>query len=167
MLSTLLIYESIYGSTEKVAKNLALIMGPARYCRTDEVKDNYKNFDMIVIGSPVYREKLDSRIIKFLEKNLDWLKEKKVALFCTCLAGQGGERYLQGLIELLGDCVVVSKSIAGNLELGKLKEKDYKDITSFFNKFHIQQEDKLGLNMNQITEFGCELIKVRDSVKHF
>lgn len=162
MLSTLLVYESIYGSTEKIAKNLALIMGPARCCRTDEVKDNYKNFDMIVVGSPVYREKLDNRIINFLEKNLDWLQKKKVVLFCTCLTGQGGERYLQGLKELLGDCVVVTKSISGNLELEKLKEKDYKDIISFFNKFHIQVKDKLGLNMKEVTEFGYELLKARD-----
>lgn len=79
MQRTLLIYESKYGTTKKIARYLSMILGPAKYCRTNEFGDLYKDFDFIVIGSPVYSGKLEPKIYEFVENNLDWLKKKSVA----------------------------------------------------------------------------------------
>lgn len=59
MIKTLVIYSSKYGSTRDVARIISLITGPAIYCTVDEFKQAYIDFDFIVIGTPIYKEKID------------------------------------------------------------------------------------------------------------
>ena len=73
MQRTLIIYESKYGTTEKIAKNLSLILGPANYCTPDGFRDEYKEFDFFVIGSPIYSGKFHPKITRLAEENQDWL----------------------------------------------------------------------------------------------
>ena len=57
MQKTLIIYESKYGTTEKIAKYLSLVLGPAKYCKTTEFNGEYKDFNLIILGSPIYTGK--------------------------------------------------------------------------------------------------------------
>lgn len=119
MQRTLIVYEAENETTEKMVKYLSLIMGPAKVCRVEEFSDTYKHFDLYIIGSPVYEEKLDSRILRFTENNVGWLKEKKIALFCDCVDGNVQDHYLKPLQQILRDKVVYSKSIYGEKEVIK------------------------------------------------
>ena len=103
MIRTLIVYSSKYGSTRDAAKIIALINGPAMYCSVDEFKPEYKEFENIVIGSPLHQEKLDPKIIKFVKNNREWLKEKPVSLFCTCLNKNGGLDQLKSTREIHGN----------------------------------------------------------------
>ena len=58
MIRTLVLYSSKYGSTKDAARIIALITGPAVYCSVDEFKPEYREFEFVVIGSPMYQEKL-------------------------------------------------------------------------------------------------------------
>ena len=69
MQKTLIIFESKYGTTEKIAKYISMVLGPAKYCRTDELSNNDKDFDFIVIGSPIYSGKPHPKICQFIKDN--------------------------------------------------------------------------------------------------
>jgi menaquinone-dependent protoporphyrinogen IX oxidase len=86
MKTTLILYESKYGFTEMIAKNLSLILGPAKYYRTSEFKGDINCYETVIICTPVYSDNACSNIIEYVSNNSKWLKQKKVILVCTCLA---------------------------------------------------------------------------------
>ena len=80
---------------------------------------------------PIYEEKLDPSIIEFADKNRDWLKDKAVSLFCTCLDKNGGLDQLRSLEELMDIQALTMKAIGGRLILEKLDEADHDKIKEF------------------------------------
>ena len=109
----------------------------------------YADFDWFVIGGPVYGESLDPRLIDFVAGRADWLRRKKIALFCTCLTLEAGERYLQPLRAILGAAVVWARPIGGNIALNRLLEEDLAALESFC--------DAVGLPFQDISRFDAEL----------
>ncbi|MEN6552094.1 MAG: flavodoxin domain-containing protein [Methanobacterium sp.] len=163
MQKTLLIYESKYGTTEKIARYLSLVLGPAKYCRTGEFKDLYKDFDFVVIGSPVYSGKLEPRICQFVENNLDWLKEKAVALFCTCLSPSDGNENLNDLAKTIGK--VVDKNVLGGvLKQSTLNEEDKKALQLFSEKIGFELEDIDNFNLEEVLKYALELKLIKDDL---
>jgi flavodoxin len=149
---TLIIYESKHGTTEKMVKYLSLIMGPAKVCKVEEFTDAYRNFDLYVIGSPIYETKLDAKILKFVENNIDWLKEKNIVLFCNCIIGSDGEFYLQPLKELFGEKVIFSRAIRGELISGSLNKIEHEVKESQFDllsSFSMEELVNFSLNLKE------------------
>ena len=163
MQKTLLIYESKYGTTEKIARYLQMVLGPAKYCRTGEFKDLYKDFDFVVIGSPVYSGKLEPQICQFVENNLDWLKEKPVALFCTCLNPSDGNENLNDLAKTIGK--VVDKNVLGGiLKQSTLNEEDKKALRLFSEKIGFKIEDIDNFNLEEVLKYALELKLIKDDI---
>lgn len=163
-MDTNIIYESKYGSTKEIAKNLAMILGPAKYCTTEEWKEEYKNCEYIVIGSPVYSEKIHPKIYDFVYRNSYWLKMKKVFLFCVNLMQKGGDRYLESLNNILGDCVVSSQVLGGKLILDNLDSEDYQKMKNFTKVYGVPFQDVDLYNLNKISEYGLSIRKHRDYI---
>lgn len=162
MRNTVLIYESKYGSTEETVKMMAKVLGPAKYFRVDEYQEKKPDSDLLVIGSPVYREKVDFKIYNFISENAEWLKQTKVALFCTCLAGKEGQKYLKPLSLSLGDSVIASKALGGRLEIDKLDKHDYDSFAAFCVKTGCSFQDVDLLNTKEIIDFALALKMIKD-----
>lgn len=162
MRKTLLIYESKYGSTEELTKKMALVLGPALYCKPGEFKSEFRDCDFIVIGAPVYAERIDKRMYDFVSENSSWLRNKDVALFCTCLAGEEGKKYLDPLIEILGDSILWAKPIGGRLKLGKLDMEDYDSMKRFSEISGLPFQDIDRLKWEQIADCALEIKHIRD-----
>jgi len=113
MVKTLILYESRYGSTEKISKDLALILGPAKICRVSEFSGKINDFEFVVICSPVYYEVIDEGILAFVRVNAGVLSQKKVALLCVCMAENMAEHYLEPIRSLLGESVVLQSAARG------------------------------------------------------
>lgn len=160
---TLILYESRYGFTEYISKNLSLILGPARCCRVSEFNYDYKKFGTIVICSPVYLESVDKKIIEFVSQNAEWIKEKKVILLCTCLAKNLVENYLKPLKDILGNSVIMQSYIGGELVLNKLNSNDYEVMKNFSNENGIPLNDCKIFDQNQFVELALSIKKIKDS----
>jgi hypothetical protein len=139
MPGTLVVYESKYGLSESIARDLGRVLGPARVCRADELLEAQggggcaaalREAPFVVIVAPVYRHRPDERIIAFAEAQLEWLRERRVALVCVGLATSAGAvaAYLQPLTELLGDCVVWKGGLGGRIAMDWLDAADREDI---------------------------------------
>ncbi|GKX29665.1 hypothetical protein SH1V18_21450 [Vallitalea longa] len=161
-MDTNIIYESKYGTTKEIAKNLAMILGPARYGTTDEWKNEYENSEYIIIGTPIYGEKINPKINDFINNNIHWLRKKKVFLFCVNLMQKGGERYLEPLKNILGNCVASTKALGGKLVLDDLDSEDYSKMKNFTKAYGVPFQDVDLYNINQITEYGLSIRKHRD-----
>ncbi len=159
---TLILYESKYGFTEYIAKSLSLILGPARYCKVSEFKEDYKKFSAIVICTPVYLESVDKNIIEFVSKNAEWIKQKKVILLCSCLAKNLADKYLKPLTDILGDSVCLQSYIGGELILSKLSGEDYELMKSFSNKTGFPLNDCKLFDQNAFVELALNIKKIKD-----
>ena len=164
MIRTLVLYSSKYGSTKDAARIMALIMGPAIYCSVDEFKPEYREFEFIVIGSPVYQEKLEPSLIEFVDKNRDWLKEKPVSLFCTCLDKNGGLDQLRSLEEFMNIKALSMKAIGGRLILDKLDEEDNVLIKEFLKLVKLPLENMDFYNQEEVVNYSMKLKSHKDDL---
>ncbi len=117
MQATLILYEGRYGFTEMVAKNLSLILGPAKHCRACEFKENGDSYDTIVICTPVYFEGADCDMIEYVSKNSDWIKQKNVILIWTCLAANMAHQYFNPLNAILGESIVLQTAVGDDMHM--------------------------------------------------
>ena len=162
MQRALLIYDSKYGSTETLVKQMALILGPSRYCRPAEFKEEYRSFDLIVIGAPLYREHLPAALVEFVVANHIWLRSKRVALFCTCLSRVQGARQLQALARMIGDHVLVSRALGGRLNLERLDAQDSTDIAAFCRQTGVPLSNVDLHDADELVEFALGLKALKD-----
>lgn len=157
MIRTLVVYSSKYGSTRDAAKIIALINGPAMYCSVDEFKPEYKEFENIIIGSPLLQEKLEPSIIEFVGNKRDWLKEKPVSLFCTCLNKNGGLDQLRSLEKSMEIKAVSMKAIGGRLIIDQLDETDLELMKNFLDHVNLLFEDMDFYNEEEIIQYSMKL----------
>ena len=163
MQKTLIIYESEYGTTMQAAKYLSLILGPATYCKTTEFKDEYKIFDLIIIGSPVYNGKFLPKITEFINKNLSWLKEKNITLFSTSLSIEDGDKNLIATEKLIGN-VISKKALGGKLELNKLNKKDSDALKIYSEQMGIELSDMDNFKLEDMVNYALTLKMIKEDL---
>jgi flavodoxin len=139
----LVVYDSVYGNTEKVARALAKGLedgGVDVECvRVDAVKlDELSKYDLLVVGGPVHAWSVSKPIKAFLErlKSVEGLSGKKAFALDTKmsrgrLAGSAGGK-IEGKLKSLGLTIVkphasaVVKGREGPLEEGA--EETFKQL---------------------------------------
>jgi len=145
---TLIVYQSKYGSTKAIAQKLALILGPAVAIAPSDFNEKYKDFNTVVIGSPIYGELILNEIREFIQNNLDWLKTKKIALFTVSLS-PSSEKAFSDMLELLKGSVVWQGTFGGVYDPAAMDEKDslameqFSKITGFDNAYTDFRDDNM------------------------
>jgi menaquinone-dependent protoporphyrinogen IX oxidase len=121
----LIAYDSKYGTTKTIAQWLAEGLGVD--CVIKNVSEiEHCNYDLIVIGSPIYTDEPLKSVVTFLDDNCEELKEKKVALFIVYdkLLAQKLEKYEE---MLKGHCPAELVGIGvfgGYFDVNRLTEHD-------------------------------------------
>jgi menaquinone-dependent protoporphyrinogen IX oxidase len=67
----LVVYDTKYGATEQIANWIAEGINDADLRHVGDVEN--LNYDLIVVGCPIYNEMPSARIIQFLNRNKDIL----------------------------------------------------------------------------------------------
>ena len=123
---TCIVYEDDQGIMETVVKKIALILGPGRYYRTAQFREDLiDEYDFFVIGSPAENARASRRILDFVSTNAKWLTNKRVALFSTCVSEVKGLEQLEPIKGILGKSVVSAETMrvdAEHLDLPELIE---------------------------------------------
>jgi len=96
-----IIYDTKRGATKQIAnwmaEGLKAINGvKVDVARPPEVKSF--DYDLFIIGSPIYWEKPMKSVVDFITAHGDDLKDKKVAIFVVCLAevfGRHAKKYAE------------------------------------------------------------------------
>ncbi len=83
-MKTLIVYASKTGTTEKCAKEINRQLKDSKIVNISYQNEQIKNYDLIIIGSPIRMGRIDKKIKKFLLNNIEILKLKTVAYFICC-----------------------------------------------------------------------------------
>ena len=164
MLKTMVIYESKYGCTRTAARIVALVLGPSRRCRTSQFGEECHDFDFIVIGTPIYSGRIHPAMEVFIKREREWLREKKIALFCTCLNGQEGLRTLREVEDDLGGDVIELGVLGGKLELERLKESDYQAFSDFTSRMGLPPLGMDLFSQEEVINWALHIKDLRDDI---
>lgn len=90
----------VYGSKKDFTKDMAYELKDKIHADVINVKDkdNLKldGYDLVIVGTPLYMGRILKSISKFIDKNMNDLKQKKLAFFIT---GIGEPKEMTGLFE--------------------------------------------------------------------
>ncbi|MCC5911081.1 MAG: flavodoxin domain-containing protein [Clostridiaceae bacterium] len=86
-MSTLIIYATKYGCTEKCAKMLSeKLQGKVELWNLKENKTiDFTQYDKIILGGSIHMGKIQKEVTELCSKNLNQLKDKKLGLFICCM----------------------------------------------------------------------------------
>jgi menaquinone-dependent protoporphyrinogen oxidase len=86
-MKSVIIYESLHGSTEKCVKILACqIRGELEIKRLKGNEDiRISDYDLVILGGSIHHGVIQSRIERFILKNHDQLIKKNLGLFLCCM----------------------------------------------------------------------------------
>jgi menaquinone-dependent protoporphyrinogen IX oxidase len=160
----MVIYESKYGCTRDAAKIIALVLGPSKHVRTSKFGEECRNFDFIVIGTPIYSGKIHPAMENFIKREKQWLREKRVALFCTCLHGQEGLRVLREVEDDLKGDVIELGVLGGKLELQRLKESDYQAFNDFTSRIGLPPQGMDLFSQEEVINWALHIKDLRDDI---
>ena len=110
MVKTLIVYQSLYGSTEKIAKTIADILKKGYNhnvevykFRQTKILPNIIDYDNIIVGSGIFNGKWGNDAQKFLKN--DFAKKKVAVFVCSGFAGEKSlykkayKTYLENVVE--------------------------------------------------------------------
>lgn len=114
-MKALVVYGTRYGTAEEIAQEIArIIREEGTEVDLKDVKDSKKldvtPYDLIIIGSGIKMGKWTKQSLKFLKKNKNILKDRRVALFVSCGAANEEKSRQMGVNDYL------KKVAAENLE---------------------------------------------------
>ena len=138
---TLIVYSSKYGSTKEIAWKLARVLGPASIITPSEFCAQHREFESVVIGSPIYREQVLPEISDFVANHFEWLRTKPVGLFASALVSSPA--YLREFEELLGHSVVWTGFFGGKIDESSLDAKDLASIRRFLTMVTVPSLDSM------------------------
>ncbi len=164
MIKTLVLYESRYGSTWEAAKIISFILGPSRRYPISQFADACRNFDLIVMGTPIYNGKIHPKMQDFIDKEKEWLNSKKIALFCTCLNGSEGLEVLRQVEQVFDDDVLELGVLGGRLEMDRLNERDFQALKEYIAREGLPPQGMDLFRQEEVIDLALRFKNVRDSL---
>ena len=153
-MKTALIYSSKYGSTKRVAMQIAgKLHNVAGLLCVDLDNPNPDNFDAIILGMPIYAGSTTRDMRSFLKKNRDSLKDKIIAVFILCWDSKRLNEFVENIFpEKLPENVVV-ESVGGELDpelLMDVEKAIIYDLTGITQKTSDISDEKIDMFVEEV-----------------
>jgi len=97
-----------------------------------EMKKSPRDYDLIVVGTPMWNKRITPAVRTYLEDNK--FSEKRVALFCTNNGSQS-ERVFKTLKEIVNGCIFVGELALSNAQ--KDREDTEKKISEWSKSLEV------------------------------
>ena len=163
-MKTIVIYATKYGSTKKIAENIAAVI-PEAECRAVSELDGL-DFEAVVLGTPVYAGRFLPEMSDFLQKHKSELEKRKLFFFIVCadkgsvrVNGQetGGAAFLHQINDFLQQKIISSRAFWGRMIKEQLAEEDKAVLDEFSNILGVEFPDFDRIETEEAREFGREI----------
>lgn len=162
MIRTLVVYATRYGSTEEVASKMAMVLGPSKCVSCQEFSDEYRDFEMVLLGAPIYSGKLLPEMEGFLKRNEEWLRSRHLAVFCVGLDGDNTAHVLSPLVRRFAEEVVWSSQFGGRLDIGGVKEDDRQVARELLRRLEMPPPGRDLVHWVEVMRAAMEIKHARD-----
>ncbi|MBE6052134.1 MAG: flavodoxin [Clostridium sp.] len=134
MRKNLIIYETNYGTSKKVAKIFSLILGASKVFNINDNPNNINVYDNVVFIFGFHGYTTAEKINKYIADNREELLKKRIAIIGVGISKQDLNRYSDVLTTTLQKDVDFKEFIEGELRLNKLTDEDKKELEGFLAK---------------------------------
>lgn len=123
-MNTLIIFMTSHGCARKAAERIAdLLAGTALTVDLEQTDPpSLDPFDTVIIGGSIRIGRIQKRIRRFCEKNLDELVTKRIGLFICCMheGDRAAEQLLSNFPQKLTYHATATAIVGGELDFGSL-----------------------------------------------
>jgi menaquinone-dependent protoporphyrinogen IX oxidase len=161
----LVVYDTKYGATEQIANWIAEGINDADLRHVGDVESF--NYDLVIVGCPIYNEMPSARIIQFLDRNKDVLKNRKIALFTVSVPFDmtperarrfAGQKDVKPLFDHVTGTVISSKAFLGKIDLKEMTEFDRLTMRIWYFLKGYKLKDVNYLNRDEAVAWGKKLL---------
>ena len=155
-----ILFGSRYGTTRDASLWISEgMVGIAEVFDARETPD-LTSFESVVVGSGIYRGKIDTPLAEFLTKNASSFLNRIKALFVVCSGGDTPRAQpLEGLAKACQAKPPLIKIFPGRITKRLLNEEDYKIEEEVFRRRNEPYEDYDRLKRSDCLKFGEEILK--------
>lgn len=159
-MKTVIVYTSKTGTTEKCANIVASKLTNVKMVNLKNEEIDIKDYDLVLIGSPIRMGMIDKSIKKFITDNYNTLLQKKVAYFLCCGFNENWRQYYeQNISKDLLEKAVIYVTFGGEMSLEKQKGID-KFIVKMVAK-NIDKNIQIKIIEDNIEEFIKKVNEIR------
>ncbi|MBR5508013.1 MAG: flavodoxin [Clostridia bacterium] len=156
-MNSIVIYKTKYGST----KTYAQWIGDELSCRVSDVKDisleELSNYDEIIYGGGLYAEVING--VHFITKNIDKLKNKKIAIYTTGITPIDCREYYDDLVVKKN----FKKCVPENVKIFNFSGKMIIEELSLVHKTALKTLKKIMSSKKEPTEMEKLLVELCDA----
>jgi len=155
-----ILFGSRYGSTRDASLWISEGMGGIADAFDARENPDLSFFEYIVVGSGIYRGKIDTHLESYLTKNSSLISSKIKALFVVCSGGDSprAQPYVDGLVKACQAKPLFIKIFPGRITKKLLNEEDYKIEEEVFKRRNEPYEDYDRLKRSDCLKFGEEIL---------
>jgi menaquinone-dependent protoporphyrinogen oxidase len=128
MTKTAIIFTSKYGSTKRVAEEIAENCNNAFAFSTLSDIQNIESYDKIVLGIPVYAGSTNRDMRNFLKKNWEIIKPRLSGVFVLCWDEDNFLEFINKILPEKPDDKVILECLGGEIDPELLSEFEKKVI---------------------------------------
>ena len=156
-----ILFGSRYGSTRDASLWISEGMGMIADVFDARENPDLSSFEYIVVGSGIYRGKIDTYLADYLAKNSSSVSNKIKGLFIVCGAGDSprAQPFVEGLVKACQTKSVLIKIFSGRITKKLLNEEDYKIEEEVFKRRNEPYEDYDHLKRSDCLKFGEETLR--------
>jgi menaquinone-dependent protoporphyrinogen oxidase len=160
----LVVYDTKYGATEQIANWIAEGINDADIRHVDDIEG--LDYDLVVVGSPIYNDMPSPRIVDFLEKYQDVLQNRKVALFTVSVPYDmtpdrakryAGQKEMKRLFDRVKGTVIASRAFLGKIDLKEMTEFDRLSLRIWYFLKGYRLKEANYMNRDDAVEWGKKL----------
>lgn len=141
MRKSLIVYETQYGTSKKVAEICSLIIGTAKLADINAVPTNVDTYDNAIFVFGFYGYNTAKKTKEFIRNNKEKLLSKRVAVIGVGISVRDLDRYAEEVFVELGRKLDFTAFVQGELIVNKLTVEDKKVLEKFFDKANIPFKD--------------------------
>jgi menaquinone-dependent protoporphyrinogen oxidase len=155
-----ILFGSRYGSTRDASLWISEGMGAIAEVFDARETPDLSSFEYIIVGSGIYRGKIDINLADYLAKNSSSFSNRIKALFIVC--GAGDSPRAQAFVDVLAKSCQTKppliKIFSGRITKKLLNEEDYKIEEEVFRRRNQPFEDYDQLQRSDCLKFGEEIL---------
>ncbi len=145
-MNALICYDTKYGSTTKTCHYIKSGMKMDVDIKNISAVNSF-DYDLIIIGSPIFLGKPMISVEDFIIANYEKLREKRIAVFVTCWAmatqyGASSNEFLEQLKKYLPPCnLICEKALPGKLLLDNINKRDRETMKRLLRRLDAMSEE--------------------------
>lgn len=158
-MSTLIVYASKTGTTEKCARKLAAGLADVHLCDLAKEKPHLADYDEYIVGGPIRNGKLHEDVAQFVTDNETAIMSRPYGLFITCGLIDIAEKELaDNFSEELRNGAKHIDAFGGEINMSKQKGMDKYLAQKVLDSLEGRDMDAPHILVDRIEDFSARML---------